>query len=136
MRCVIPLLSALSVCYPCAIRALLHLLFAHRHPYNILFSRVFLSIFLRVRIDSLASLTFWSLYSPHACVVSDRCSLFALLHLSRIVSPNFVSLLSVIVRSRCRPPVIAIESFGRGLSEIRIGIDLVGARLSRSSSIY
>lgn len=86
------------------------------------------SIFLRVRIDSLASLTFWSLYSPHACVVSDRCSLFALLHLSRIVSPNFVSLLSVIVRSRCRPPVIAIESFGRGLSEIRIGIDLVVCR--------
>ena len=126
---VIRVIRVLSVRYSCIIA------FIVRTPPSVQYP-LLPSIFLRVRIDSLASLTFWSLYSPHACVVSDRCSLFALLHLSRIVSPNFVSSLSVIVRSRCRPPVIAIESFGRGLSEIQIGIDLVGARLSRSSSIY
>ena len=108
---VIRVIRVLSVRYSCIIA------FIVRTPPSVQYP-LLPSIFLRVRIDSLASLTFWSLYSPHACVVSDRCSLFALLHLSRIVSPNFVSSLSVIVRSRCRPPVIAIESFGRGLSEI------------------
>lgn len=66
---VIRVIRVLSVRYSCIIA------FIVRTPPSVQYP-LLPSIFLRVRIDSLASLTFWSLYSPHACVVSDRCSLF------------------------------------------------------------